>query len=296
MVLINILPAVTARKGYRGRAVCFEAFKQYFANKDHEKGSSLVKARFKACHKYAISVDDIAHFEVGGILAILENTMPAAFWMLYYVFSNPSILADLRLELSQTLQTTENAMGTTQRALDVTSIKESCPLLGSIFQETLRHRSCGVSTREVLQDTLLNDEYVLREGSIIQMPSRVIHADPAIWGPTVEEFDPRRFLKRNAKDSRDYKPPPAAFRAFGGGTTLCPGRHFARTEVLAVVAMFVMRYDLIPVCGEWRTPPPKDGNIAAAVMFPGADIEVEVKPRKGFEDGSWAFQLADVQT
>lgn len=157
MVLINILPAVTARKGYRGRAVCFEAFKQYFANKDHEKGSSLVKARVEACYKYAISV----------ILAILENTMPAAFWMLYYVFSSPSILVDLRLELSQTLQTTENAMGTTRRALDVTSMKENCPLLGSISQETLRHRSRGVSTREVLQDTLLNDEYVLREGSII---------------------------------------------------------------------------------------------------------------------------------
>ena len=287
MLLINFLPAVMARKGHKGRAVCYEAFKRYFTKSEHERGSSLVKARVQVCRKYAISIDDIARFELGGLLAILENTMPATFWMLYYVFSSPSILADLRLELRQILSTTEDSTGTVRRTLDVTAMKEKCPLLISVFHETLRHRSCGVSTREVIQETLLNDEYLLKQGSIIQMPSRVIHTDPGVWGPTVGDFDPRRFLKSNR-----HRAPPAGFRAFGGGTTLCPGRHFASTEVLSVVAMFVLRYDLGPVAGEWRIPAPKDGNIAAAVMFPGADVEVDVRARKGFEEGSWAFGLA----
>ena len=291
MILIDILPAVTARKGHQGRAVCFEAFKQYFASKDPEDGSNLVKARMKACQKYSIPVDDIARFEVGGILAILDNTVPAAFWMLFYVFSIPSITMDLRLELENAVETKTDGRGVTLRTLNVTSMKEKCPLLGFTFQETLRHRSCGVLTREVLQDLFLNDEHLLKAGSIIQIPSRVIHTDSALWGTTVEEFDPRRFIKRRDKGARNQRVDPAAFRAFGGGTTLCPGRHFASTEVMCVVAMFVMRYDIKPVSGKWCMPPPKDGNIAASVMFPGLDTEVDVRPRKGYEDGLWAFHL-----
>ena len=296
MLLINVWPALTARKGHKGREVCVEAFKQYVANKDYENGSSLIKARVAACLKYAISDEDIARFEVSGVMGLVENTVPTAFWMLSRVFSIPSLLANIRLELEQVLQTTEKANGTTGRTLDVEAMKEKCPLLASTFQETLRHYSCGATTREVIQATTLKSEYALQEGSIIQIPTRVIHDDPGIWGPTVADFDPRRFLKRDGKDPSEYKAHPGAFRSFGGGTSLCPGRHFASNEVMCVVAIFAMGYDLEPVGGEWRLPPPKDPNLAASVSFPAADIEVYMRPRKGFEDGSWALHLPESRT
>ncbi len=295
MLALNFLPAVIAPAAHKGRSVCIEAFKQYFANKGHENSSTLVKSRVEACVKYGISVDDTARLEVGGILAVLDNTVPAAFWMLSYVFSSSSILADLRLEVENILQTDES-MHTVVRTLDATAINSKCPLLHSVFQETLRYRSCGASTREVMEDTLLNDRYVLKEGSIIQMPGQVVHDDPAIWGPTVKDFDPRRFLKRSAKDPQEYKAQPAAFRGWGGGTTLCPGRHFASMEVMCCVAMFAMRYDLEPVCGEWRIPAPTKPNIVASMLSPSGDIEVVVRPRKGFEHGSWAFTLGESRT
>ena len=293
MLLLNFWPAVTARKGHKGRQICVEAFKQYLADKGYENGSSLIKARVGACHNYAISDDDIARFEVSGVMGLVENTVPTAFWMLTRVFSIPSLLANIRQELEEILQTTEKADGTTWRTLDVAAMKEKCPLLAATFQETLRHHSCGASTREVLRDTTLKSEYTVKEGSIIQMPSRLIHDDPAVWGPTVADFDPRRFMKRGNKDPSEYKAHPGAFRAFGGGTTLCPGRHFALTEVMCVVAMFAMGSDLEPVHGNWHLPPPRTPNLAAAVAFPAADIEVFMRPRKGFEDGSWAFHLAE---
>ena len=295
MLALNFLATVMARTGHKGRSVCIEAFKQYFRNKDHEESSALVKARVKVCVKYAISVDDTARLEVADMLAILENTMPVAFWMLFYVFSSSSILANLRLEVAKILQN-DQSMDTVFRTLDATAMKETCPLLHSIFQETLRHRSCGVSSRMVMEDTLLNDRYELEQGSIIQMPGRVVHDDPAIWGPTVKDFDPQRFLKRSAKEPQEYKAQPAAFRGFGGGTTLCPGRHLASIEVMCCVAMFAMRYDLDPVCGEWRMPEPKEPNIISSILFPGGDLEVDVRPREGFEHGSWAFTLGESQT
>ena len=296
MLAVDRLPGVMAPRGHKGRSVCIEAFKQYFANKDHETGSALIKGRVKACVKYAISVDDTARLELVALIALLDNTMPAAFWMLFYVFSNPSILHDLRLELEKILQETEKSMDTVLRTLDAAAIKERCPILHSVLQETLRHRLCGTSNREVMEDTLLNDQYALKEGSIITMPGRVVHDDPAIWGPTVNNFDPRRFLKRSTKDPQEYKAPSAAFRGFGGGTTLCPGRHFASSEIMCLVAMFVMRYDLDPVGGQWRMPPPKKPTIVSSIQFPGDDIEVDVRPRKGFEHGAWAFTLGEEQT
>ena len=37
----------------------------------------------------------------------------------------------------------------------------------------------------------------------------------------------------------------ALYRPFGGGSTLCPGRHFAATEVLALTAMVVHQYGAV---------------------------------------------------
>jgi cytochrome P450 len=287
------VPSLTARNGHKARAIFSDAFEKYFRRGGHERGSDLVQARYRTCEKYGISVEDTACFEVAGVLAILVNTIPTAFWMMYYIFSDPRILDELRAELSTILNTTTNLDGVAQRILDITAIKERCPLLGSIFQETLRHRSLGSSTREVLKDTVLADRFLLKKGAIIQIPSLVVHADPTIWGTTVMEFDIRRFVKQPAKDLRDHKQHPGAFRAFGGGTTLCPGRHFASIEIMTLVGMFVMRYDISPVSGEWCMPPQDASNLAAAIMYPGQDVDVEITPRKGYEDGSWTFQLME---
>lgn len=73
----------------------------------------------------------------------------------------------------------------------------------------------------------------------------------------------------------------------------CPGRHFASNEILAVVTMFVLRYDMAPKDGQWSLPETKKTNVASVVMEPDTDIEVELSLRKGYEDGRWAFGLKD---
>jgi cytochrome P450 len=224
------------------------------------------------------------------------NTIPTAFWMIYYIFSDPCILEALRADISTILNTTSNLDSAALRILDITMIKQKCSLLSSIFQETLRHRSLGSLTREELKDTVLADRFLLKKGAIVQIPSLVIHPDSNIWGPTAMDFDIRRFFKQPTKVLRDQRQHSGAFRAFGGGTTLCPGRHFASIEIISLVAMLVMRYDMSPVSGEWRMPPQNASNLAAAIMCPGRDVDVDITPRKGYEDGHWAFQLIDLTT
>ena len=124
------------------------------------------------------------------------------------------------------------------------------------------------------------------------MPSLVVHTDPAVWGPDVSKFNHKRFTKDNRIQS-SQKLNPKALRAFGGGTTLSPGRHFATTEILATVVMFILRYDLIPLHNRWTPPKTEKTNIAAVVMEPDTDITVRVLPRESSTNCNWDFKLPD---
>ena len=296
-ILIGIFQSVLARKGIAGRNKAVNAFEIYFETGCHEKASILTRKRYETMVKYGISNRDIARYEVGNSLAILINTAPAAFWMLLYLFSYPDILRDIRKEIGLILTMTTDERGIEVHSLNITDLKTSCPLLTSTFQEVLRHRSVGTSVRQVMQDTVLDGRWLLKKDAMIQMPSCVTHTDATNWGSDVGEFNPRRFMKdEKHKTANGKRPPAAAFRAFGGGATLCPGRHFATNEILALVSMLVTRFDIAPTAGTWSMPRTNKTNVASVVMEPDTDVEVEISPRKGFEEVRWVYSLKDSDT
>lgn len=305
-LIINVLPSLTARKGHLGRERMAKAFTEYFAKRGHESASVLVKNRFKVCADYNLSLEDTARFEIGGVIAITVSTIPAAFWMLYYVFSKPEILALLREEMGSVLETT-NLDGSLTRTLSITKLRTACPLLTSTFQETLRHGALGASVRLVVEDTIINGQYLFKKGCVVQIPTHVVHFDPSIWGSSVNDFDASRFVPgqnkaRNTQGKQKKKAPPGALRPFGGGKNLCPGRHFAATEILALVSMILMRYELHVITASdeqhhkdrgWAMPKSENSSLAAVVREPDEDTEVEIRLRKGYEEGRWAFRLDD---
>ncbi|KAL8848775.1 MAG: hypothetical protein Q9221_006246 [Calogaya cf. arnoldii] len=287
MILVNRLPSLTARKAIRARDQVADAFRVYFEAKKHVHGSMLVQNRYNTSMKNKVSVQDIARFEVGNSIATLVNTAPAVFWMLFYFYSNPALLKECRDKVESVIANTKEK-NRTRRTVDITSVKQNCPVLTSAFQEVLRQRTLGAQVRQVMQDTMLDGRYLLKKDMTVIMPSLAVHTDPAVWGPDVSEFNHRRFMKGNKT-----KPNPRALRAFGGGTTLCPGRHFSTTEILATVVMCILRYDLIPLDGNWTPPKTEKSNIAAVVMEPDTDITVKVVTREGTADCKWDFKLPD---
>ena len=290
-ILVGFMPSIMARKGLAGRAKVVEAFENYFLAEGQKQASALLQKRLETSLRNGVSIKDIARYEVGGSLAILVNTAPAAFWMLLLVYAEPGLLKEIREEIGQVITEDSDDLGKT-KIIDITRLKSTCPLLTSTFQEVLRYRSMGTSVRQVMEDTVLDGKWLLKKDSMVQMPSRVIHSDSSLWGSDVDEFNPRRFMRDEAPKTATGKPPPAvAFRAFGGGSTLCPGRHFATNEVLAVVTMFVMRYDMSPVTGKWTLPTTEKTNVASVVMEPDTDIDVIISRRKGFENDRWSFGL-----
>lgn len=286
-ILIGIMPSITARRPIAARNKVARAFEEYYRTGGVQKASALAQNRYQAEIDNNVPLEDIARYEVGGSLAVLVNTAPAAFWTLLLLHAHPNLIDDVRKEIDGiTVTTTKN--GTILKALDITTLKANCPLLLSSYQEVLRYRSVGTQVREVMEDTYL-DQWLLKKGAMLQMPSYIIHQDESLWGSSVSNFNPRRFLPTEAKN----RPSDVCFRAFGGGKTLCPGRHFATNEVLAVVAVFIARLDMKPVEGDWKLPTAANTNVASVVMQPDDDIQVEIKTRQGFENVKWTINLRE---
>ena len=295
-ILFGAFPSLTARKGIAGRTTVAKAFERFYEGEGHKSASRLAKSRYEVAIKHMIPLEDVAKYEVGGTVAILANTIPAAFWMLFFIYSTIGLLDSIRKEIDSIVTVSEDTHGVT-RNVDIKSLKQHCPKLISTFQEVLRYCATSVSVRQVMEDTILNGQWLLKKDSLLQMPSRVIHADPENWGIDAQTFNPDRFMKEShSQGVNQYtrkRSAATAFRAFGGGTTLCPGRHFATNEVLAVTAMFALQYDLVPVKGTWSLPNTENTNMTLSIMEPDTDVEVNVSVRKGFEDERFACTLRE---
>lgn len=288
--LILGFPAWAVKDAVQALETGAYALEGYFKANKHREGSALVQARFDHSEAYGMPLNDISRSEFAGVVALLANTVPASFWMLYHIYSDPQVLYDCRAELSNAISCdggTENS-GRSDNIIDMSKVKSSCPIFLSTFKETLRHHSTMVAARVVTEDTLLNGQYLLKKGGTVMMPGPVQHTSQDIWGEDVLSFDYKRFT---GPDQHRYT---SAFRAFGGGSTLCSGRHFATTEILAFTAVTLMRFDMEPSVGKWVQPSENKVDFWESTASPDQDIEVEICPRgNGNSDAVWKFTLSD---
>lgn len=273
---LNVRPDVIAPTGSRGRKALFQGMRNYYDQNGQESASGLIKARYEVNRKFGMSIDDIAHFDLAVSYGLLVNTVPATAWSLLNLYSRPSLLEEIRTSVMSHVRALLNSSGKLTRSVDMAGIAAGCPLLVSLVQETLRVQSTNASTRMVLKDTYLEDKYYLKKRSVLLVPSAELHSKPAIWGPTVGEFDPWRFTKKR----KGAPPVPAsAWRAYGSGASVCPGRFLAANEVMIVLVIMMLKYDLEPVQGEWTSPPSRP-HITTSILTPLKDVLVRITPRE----------------
>ncbi|KAK7994272.1 cytochrome P450 [Apiospora marii] len=297
-LLFNIAPHITAAKSVQARQHLIRAFEQYYAKKGyaHPETSLLIKDRHALFSQRGMSKNDMARHEVGATLALLINTIPATFWFVYRLLSDPVVLEACRRELLQIA----SADGNGTRVVDMESVKNSCPVFNSTLKETLRFHSTNVAARAVVEDTLVDGRYLLKKGGLLLIPSTVQHQSAAAWGEDVSDFNHRRFVpgdpppptgnhhQRGKKKKKRIDP--AALRVFGGGSVVCPGRYFAATEMMAVAALIVLRFDVRPRRGggQWSMPTTHRSNPGISFKQPDHDIQVEVRAR---DKSRWAMTL-----
>lgn len=291
-LIVGVLPSLCACKAIASRTRISNAFRVYFRNGHHNEGSALAKVRHSVKVERGVPMADIAKVAAIETTAFVHNTSPATFWLVFHIFSCPDLLRNIRREVDTVTNShAVSATGDLVRTIDFAKLKQHCPLLISTFKETLRCRSMGTSVRTVTRDvSISNGRWLLKKGAIVQMPSRIIHSNPDLWGKNVDTFDPQRFQGSIGSAGSDTRPREAWLRTFGGGQAVCPGRHFATNEILAFAALFVGRFDLRPLGtsgGAWKTPTTAGTTFVSAIMGPDTDVMVEISGRKDAEKASW---------
>jgi cytochrome P450 len=279
----------------RARETVATAMTEYVRKGGPESASGLVRLRYEHHHeRFGMSLEDIARGELGNTFAVLGNTAPCAFWLIYHIFSDDQVLADIRREVSALVYEDLSDDHEIVHSIDLAAIRDSSPILVSTLQETMRFRSVATSLRVVLEDVYLDNRYLLKKGSMLMIPGAVQHRDISAWGDNAFEFDHKRFIRKPGEGQK--MPSRIAFRAFGGGHDLCPGRHFASTEILVFAALLVLQYDLVPLQGKWTEP--KCDNTPAQSAFPIpdgglAELEVEFRPRDASSKWNIKFSGSD---
>jgi hypothetical protein len=293
-LVIDVVPQITARRAFYARKRVLEGLVEYVKTERYKKASPLIQERVQTNLTFGLGEQMAGHAELILIFGILGNAVPSNFWLVANIFSRTKLLQRIRDEVEFAITLHEDA-DTGRRKFFISSkrIGKACPLLYSCYRETLRDNSLLTSARLVMEDTLLAEKYLLRKGSVVQIAGGVIHHSSKIWGHNAEGFNPDRFLSVADEDGGNNVQasplpkgvPSAAFRAFGGGTVICPGRHFAQSELMTLAALLAVGFEITNADGSPLTLPEKDEErIPLAMVKPKLDPRVRVRRRAGWED------------
>ena len=88
------------------------------------------------------------------------------------------------------------------------------------------------------------------------------HKNPKYF-PDPEKFDPSRF--------EGSGPPPYTFVPFGGGPYMCPGKEYARLQILVFMHNIVTKF-------KWEKLIPDEKYEYVAAPFPVHDLPVSLEP------------------
>ena len=286
-LLLDIFPSITARKGYKGQALLKQAFVEYFSGSGWSKGCALTRASHQQHQEKGVPISDQAGFELCTCIGLLTNSIPSAQWMLYHILSDRNLLTLILAELKAFQKTFVNKSPNKVPLFPATGLHLHCPLLVSTLKETLRIHSTSLTVRMVTRDAaILNNEFFLRRNSLIHIPATAMHRNTSIWDTDAAEFRANRFIttdEGNREDSIANPKPSAAYRAFGGGTTLCPGRHLAQIQVLSVVAGLLLRFDFETVEGKWFAEKPDYVGLVHSTQPGPTSMWCKISPREVLE-------------
>ncbi|KAF2793722.1 cytochrome P450 [Melanomma pulvis-pyrius CBS 109.77] len=314
-VMADIVPSITARKPWLARKAINAALQEFIEKEHYRSASPLIQKRVAINLKHGLTTQMAGHAELILLFGIIGNAVPTTFWFLANVYSNPDLLEQIRKETSQAVLCSRNSdKSRKEKVINVTKLKTMCPLLVSTYRETLRLIGNLASVRLVTNTHYISapghPSYLLKKGSMIQIAAGVIHTSESVWGADAKTFNPTRFISSTtsseqfssetdagvtAEKTATQLPknvPSAAYRAFGGGSVICPGRHFAQSEILGFVALCVNMFDVTDGNGGVIDLPEKDdGRIPLSVMKPVKEPQVVIKRREGEEDVIWRLEL-----
>jgi cytochrome P450 len=307
MLMLDFLPYFTAHKAHLGRAKVQTAMRAYF-HSGHDRDddvSPFIQRRTFTQRKYGFGPQEMGDWDLAMMMVATTNAVPTLFWNIVYVLSSPGIASSIREEVTAIMtRSTDPATGETSMVIGAGKFATHCPLLCAAYQESTRLSNRQMSIRVAEEDTTVasaDKTYLVKKDTVIFLPSSLYSEDPTIWGRNAHLFEPARWLKDSAgaagaggKEAKEAERlQKKAFFPFGGGRHLCPGRHLAFAEILGMVALLVVGFDVVRAEGEepLRVPERASRFFGEAVPKPVGKYDVLVRRNKEFEGVRWGFDL-----
>ncbi|KAK2776757.1 hypothetical protein FQN52_003283 [Onygenales sp. PD_12] len=277
----------------------------YWGSKYSRKRQSLF-GRWEEMDATAKAADDL-----GFIWAANANAIPAATWFLLEILSDQSLHTRVQSEFSSAV-----ALLSPPCKIPTYEIDKLCsgPLCQSIFAETLRLRVAVAMSRQAATDMDFCG-WDIKKGERLYIGSYIEAMDETIWN-TGSESDPHpldtfwadRFLvypndptsgplkpaqpskptkaNTNGQKAEDRGEPRFTLQGltnswipFGGGARLCPGRHFAKQEIISTAAIMTAAFDIELKRKGWK--PHSDENyFGFGTLPPKEKIPVRIRRRQ----------------
>ncbi|KAK8178166.1 cytochrome P450, partial [Phyllosticta citrichinensis] len=220
---------------------------------------------FRERHQEMLQVDNYDHDAIAAqdfaaLWDFNHNIVLAIFWSILEIFRDLDLLQRVRDEVA--VCQNDSASGFDTQKL----VRQ--PLLQSIFAETLRLRVNTYISRSSGGASLTTQDWHVPEGSTIFISSTPAHRDPAVWNEGYLKSHPLDTFwalvypgepfseptKRTAPDDQAEKRHGPQFQLgpflagswipFGGGESMCPGRHLAKKQLLMTCAIMVRDFDI----------------------------------------------------
>ncbi|KAL3617678.1 hypothetical protein CASFOL_037999 [Castilleja foliolosa] len=106
--------------------------------------------------------------------------------------------------------------------------------------------------------------YIIPKGWKLIWNAHVTHMDSSLF-PDVTKFDPSRYDGAG--------PPPYSYVPFGGGPRMCPGKEFARLEILTFLHNVIRRF-------RWDLVIPDEKMIYHPMITPEKGLPIRIHPHK----------------
>ncbi|XP_076996612.1 cytochrome P450 3A12-like isoform X2 [Tamandua tetradactyla] len=201
------------------------------------------------------------------IFAGYETTSSVLSFLMYELATHPDVQKKLQEEIDAALP---NKAPATYNAL------VQMEYLDMVVNETLRIFPIAGRIERVCKKDVEINRVIIPKGTVVMIPSYVIHQDPDIWSKP-EEFHPERFSKENKENIDPY-----TYMPFGAGPRNCIGMRFALMSLKMALVSVLQHFSFKP-CKETQIPVKLSHQ---GLLTPTVPIVLKVESREGIVIGA----------